>query len=75
METEALLELVASILEVEVRTVSLSDKLAEVDWDSLSNLSFIAEVDERLGVSIDADELANAETVADLQNLVSTETA
>ena len=75
MENEALLELVALILEVEEGTVALSDNLAEIDWDSLSNLSFIAEIDERLGVSIDADELANAETVADLQKLVSAETA
>lgn len=75
METQALLEIVATILEVEVGSISLSDNLAEIDWDSLSNLSFIAEVDERLGVTIDADELARAETVADLERLVGTATA
>lgn len=75
METQALLELVATILEVEVESVSLSDNLAEIDWDSLSNLAFIAEIDERLGLTIDADELARAQTVADLESLVGAATA
>lgn len=69
MDTDAFLELVAVILEVDSGTVSLDDNLESIEWDSLSNLGFIAEVDERAGVEIDADELAKAVTVRDLQAL------
>lgn len=69
MDEKALLELVAEILEVEVDEVSLTDELDAVGWDSLANISFIAEVDEATGVTIEADELANAKTVADLHAL------
>lgn len=75
METQQLLELVAGILEVDVNELSFEDSLEAKEWDSLSNLSFIAEVDELLGVQIDADELAGAETVADLQKLVTAASA
>ncbi|MBN6190229.1 acyl carrier protein [Aneurinibacillus sp. BA2021] len=69
MDEKALLELVAEILEVEVDEVALTDELDAVGWDSLANISFIAEVDEAIGVTIDADELANAKTVSDLHAL------
>lgn len=69
MDEKALLELVAEILEIEVDEVALTDELDAVGWDSLANISFIAEVDEATGVTIDADELANAKTVADLHAL------
>lgn len=75
MESGELIELVAEILEVETEKLSLSDRLDDIDWDSLSNLSFIAEIDERLGLSISADALAEAETVADLHRLVNTSAA
>lgn len=70
METQTLLDLVSTILEIDAAKVSLSDNLAELGWDSLSNLSFIAEVDEQLGLSLDADELAGAESVSDLARLI-----
>ena len=70
MNQDELLEMVAEILEVEPGTVTLTDRLEDIDWDSLSNISFIAEVDTRLGAALDADELANAATVEDLFALV-----
>lgn len=68
MDAEDLLKLVATILEID--EVTLDGDLEELGWDSLSNLSFIAEVDETTGVTIDADQLAEAKTVADLKALV-----
>lgn len=70
METKVLLNLVAEILEVDVKDLSLGDQLEALDWDSLSNISFIAEIDERVGVELDANQLAQAETIQDLQTLV-----
>lgn len=68
MDKQSLLQLVAEILEVD--EASETKSLEEQGWDSLANLSFIAEVDERLGAEIDADELAKAQTVDDLLALV-----
>lgn len=70
MEDSALLALVEEILETEPGTVSASDSLDDVEWDSLSNISFIAEVDARLGITVDAEELSRASTVADILALV-----
>lgn len=70
MDHSAVIALVEEILEVETGTVSAADSLTELDWDSLSNLSFIAEIDARLGVSIDASDLSAATTVSDIIGLV-----
>lgn len=70
MDEKSLLKIVAEILEVEIDEVSLSDELEAIGWDSLANISFIAEVDTAAGVTIDADALAEAVTVADLHALV-----
>lgn len=66
MDETTFLDLVADILETDAADVKLTDELDALGWDSLSNISFIAEVDEATGVTIDADQLAEAETVADL---------
>jgi acyl carrier protein len=70
MEERDVISLVEEILEVDPGTVSMTDALDDIDWDSLSNISFIAEIDSRLGVSINADQLSKAATVADLYALV-----
>lgn len=69
MDEQTFLQLVAEILEVDAADVDLSGDLETLGWDSLSNISFIAEIDERVGVTVDPDALANAVTVADLRAL------
>jgi acyl carrier protein len=71
MDETSLLQTVADILEVDVAEVALSDELDALGWDSLSNISFIAEVDEKTGVTVEADALSEAVTVADLLALTS----
>ena len=71
MDEQTFLQLVADILEVDASDVDLSGDLETLGWDSLSNISFIAEIDERVGVTIDPDALADAATVADLRTLAS----
>lgn len=70
MEQQAFIELVEEILEVKPGTVSLVNSLDELDWDSLANITFIAEIDTKLNLSLDADRLANSESVADLYELI-----
>ena len=69
MDEQTFLQLVADILEVDTSEVDLGGDLETLGWDSLSNISFIAEIDERVGVAVDPDALANAVTVADLRAL------
>lgn len=69
MEENAFMSLVEEILEVGAGTLSMSDLLDDIGWDSLSNISFIAEVDARLGVSVNADQLSKANTVSEIHAL------
>jgi acyl carrier protein len=70
MEESDFISLVEEILEVAPGSVSMTDTLDDIEWDSLSNISFIAEVDARLGASINADQLSKAATVTDIYALV-----
>lgn len=72
MNDERFLAVIAGILEVDPTEVTLADDLDASGWDSLSNISFIAEIDDALGVTLEADALADAKTVADLRALVPT---
>ena len=66
MEKIDFMQLVADTLEVDPGTIAVTDRLDEIDWDSLANISFIAEVDNRFGVSVDSEQLAKSLTIADL---------
>lgn len=70
MNTADFIEFVEETLEVDSGTVSLTDVLDDIEWDSLANISFIAEVDTRFGVSLDSERLAKSETVSDLFGLL-----
>ncbi|WP_349904868.1 acyl carrier protein [Parafrigoribacterium humi] len=69
MEKEEFISFVAEILEVDASTLALSDRLEDIDWDSLANITFIAEVDTRFGVTLDADRLGQGQVVSDLYKL------
>jgi acyl carrier protein len=71
MEQNELMNIVAEILEVDVDSITLESDLASLGWDSLANISFIAEVDTAAEITVDGDALAEAKTVADLHALVS----
>lgn len=64
------LELVSEILELEGDEVTMESALEELGWDSLSNISFIAAVDESTGKVVSPDALKASSTVADLYALV-----
>lgn len=65
-----LIALVEEILELEVGTVKLDDLLEDIEWDSLANITFIAEIDTKLNQSIEGDALNECKTVKDLGALV-----
>ncbi|MFC4222724.1 acyl carrier protein [Lysinibacter cavernae] len=70
MNEQQFLGLVEEILEVETGTIRMTDVLKEIDWDSLADITFIAELDSQLNVSVDANELSNSVTVSDLFGFV-----
>ena len=65
------LDLLASIVQIGVEDLSMFTKLDSIGWDSLSNLSLIAKLDELLGMQVDANLLMQAETIEDLFKLLS----
>ena len=70
MDQTEFIEFVEEILEVGANTIAISDKLGEIEWDSLANITFIAEVDSKFGVSLDAERLGKSETVSELYELL-----
>lgn len=70
MEKKEFLAIVDEILEVDIGTTDFEGDLEAIDWDSLANLGFIAEIDSRLGVRLNAEDLAKCRSVADLYLLL-----
>ncbi|MEI9985271.1 MAG: acyl carrier protein [Aliidongia sp.] len=71
MQAEAFLREIESALELPAGSLTGNEQLADIpEWDSLAVISFIALVDEKLGLAVDGEALANAGTVGDLLALV-----
>ncbi|MBS4040195.1 MAG: acyl carrier protein [Flavobacteriales bacterium] len=68
METE-FLNLIKEAFEIEDRMLDMADRFKEFDeWDSLTQLTLIAELDEKFGVVIKMDDFKNITTLLDLYN-------
>ena len=62
----------SDILQVDVEILRSGKKLTEiVRWDSLSVISFIAQVDEEVGITVDPEAIDDCDTVSDLYELIS----
>jgi acyl carrier protein len=71
MTSKAFIERIEDLLEMEHGSLHEDDLLVNVEgWDSLVVMSFIAMVDETLGVVLKAPTIAAAKTIADLVALV-----
>jgi acyl carrier protein len=67
MDSQAFLRELELTLELPVDSLQGNEQLADIpEWDSLAVISFIALVDEKLGLAVDGEALANALTVGDL---------
>lgn len=71
MTEESFIALIEEVLEVNPGTVSMGSTLESLDWDSLSNLSLIAQLDSEHKIIIGAQALQEALTVSDLFTLIS----
>jgi acyl carrier protein len=71
MQAQAFLREIEATLELPEGSLMGTELLADIpEWDSLAVISFIALVDEKLGLAVDGEALANAQSVADLLALV-----
>jgi len=71
MQAEAFLREIEATLELPEGSLKSDEKLEDIpEWDSLAVISYIALVDEKLGLAVDGEALANAVTVGDLLALV-----
>ena len=70
MNDTELIALVEEILELEAGTVKLDDLLEDIEWDSLANITFIAEIDTKLNRTVEGDALNDCKTVKDLGALI-----
>ena len=71
MNTNDFLRLLEDVIELPANTLKGGEKLEEIDqWDSLAVLSFMAKIDEVFGVSVSAEAIVKAKSVADLQALL-----
>lgn len=69
MDEAGFIELVKEILELDEEEVTMESTLDDLGWDSLSNISFIAAVDERTSKVVSPGALKDCATVADLYAL------
>lgn len=67
MNSAEFLRELEEMLELDNGALTGAEVLAELEgWDSLAVISFIALVDEKLGLVVEGEKLARAKTVADL---------
>lgn len=67
MNEKELIELVAEILEIDVAGLIDTTNLEAMGWDSLTQLAFIADLDSKFEIRVDAFSLSGAETLSDLK--------
>ena len=71
MTNNEFLTLLETVLSAKSGTLKGNEVLQNIDaWDSLATLGFLAQIDEKLNISLSVDRVASAKTVADLALLV-----
>lgn len=65
-----MIQLIADVLQVPISEITLETEIGELDeWDSLRNITIIAELQKQFGFTITQDMLMDLETVADIISL------
>ena len=66
MNEKEKIELLEEIMDLEAETLKLDDNLDEYEeWDSLTALTFISEMDSRFSKKVTGDQIKSFVTVAD----------
>ena len=67
---DQVLDIIAEISETDRTGLTGATVLADISWDSLAAVSFIAAADEKFGKTLAPKRLATCATIADLAALV-----
>lgn len=67
---DQVIDIVAEITETDRTGLTGATVLADISWDSLAAVSFIAAVDEKFGKALAPKRLTTCNTIADLAALV-----
>lgn len=71
MTRKEFLEKIEDLLEADAGSITGDESLDELEgWDSLAVMAFIAMVDENLGITLPAQQIASANTLQDLIALI-----
>jgi acyl carrier protein len=71
IQEKEFITLIEEIIESDSGTIGGAEPLESLDgWDSVAVISFIALVDERLGITLSPKKIADAKTVLDLARLL-----
>lgn len=70
MNNQEMIDLIASIAELDAENIEVTSTLESIEWDSLMDLSFIAGIDKSYGITVSSQELTSCKTVSDLISLV-----
>lgn len=71
MTREIFNEELERILELAPGSITGTESLADLQWDSMSSIMFIAMADEKFGAKIAPERLTEAKTVEDLHAIIS----
>jgi len=70
MTKESFVAELEQVLEIAPGTIKGAELLADLQWDSMSAIMFIAMADEKFGVKIPPQKLTDAKTVEDLHAIL-----
>ena len=68
---EKVIKLIAEVLQVPASDITTETEIGELDeWDSLRNVTIIAELQKQFNITITQDMLMDLENVADIIDMV-----
>ena len=70
MTTQEKLELIADILDLDTDDLKPDTKIASLEWDSITTLSFIAMMDENFGKEVKGAVVKQFVTIQDALNIM-----
>ncbi len=70
MTTEKKLELLADILEMDVNDLNPETRIEDLEWDSITALSFIAMMDEQFDKAVRGADIKQFVTVQDALDMM-----
>lgn len=66
MTEDDVLQIVETLLALKPTSVAPEARLAEIGWDSLTVLEFVATIDKEYGLGVDSEKISRATTPAEL---------